>query len=360
MNKIIKFILIFLIALVLPLGCSSNSTNVVDTGNTPSNVLSVYNWSTYIAPEVITQFEKEFNAKVKYDTYENNEALYAKVQPGNPGYDVAFPGDYMVKIMTAEGLLEELNLDNIPNRKHLDATFVDAPYDPGNKHSLPYQWGTLGIGYNVTATNQEIDSWAAMFDPKYKGKTAWLDEMRYTTGAVLMYLGFDPNTTNPAEIQQARDFLVKHKDAIAAFAPDTGQILLDQGEVDLTYEWSGDIFQVMEENDQIRYTIPKEGTIVWTDNMVVLKGAPNKELAERFINFVLEPEVGAKISNFIHYGSPNKTAKDKGLINAADLKNPAIYPPPEVFAKLKYINDVGQATPLYDQAWNEVKVAVGK
>ncbi|MES1026319.1 spermidine/putrescine ABC transporter substrate-binding protein [Gloeocapsa sp. BRSZ] len=361
MRRFLSYMLLFFVALMLPIGCSgSNQTNVTD-GSTPSNVLSVYNWSTYIAPEVITQFEKEFNAKVKYDTYENNEALYAKIQPGNPGYDVAFPGDYMVEIMANEGLLEELNLESIPNKTHLDSTFISAPYDPENRYSLPYQWGTLGIGYNVTATNnQEIDSWAAMFEPKYAGRTAWLDEMRYTTGAVLMYLGFDPNTTNPAEIQQARDFLVKHKDAIAAFVPDTGQILLDQGEVDLTYEWSGDIFQVMEENDQIRYTIPKEGTIVWTDNMVILKNAPNKELAERFINFILEPEVGAKISNFIHYGSPNKTARDKGLINEADLKNPAIYPPPEVFAKLKYINDVGQATPLYDEAWNEVKVAVGK
>ena len=325
MKRLLTFLTLFVIALMLPLGCSGSSPNAPETSSAQANVLSVYNWSTYIAPEVITQFEQKFGAKVKYDTYESNEALYAKLQPGNPGYDLAFPGDYMVKTMTSEGLLEELNLDNIPNKKHVDSKFINPPYDPGNKYSLPYQWGTMGIGYNIKAIGSEIDTWAAMFEPKFAGKTAWLDDMRYTLGAILIYLGYDPNTTNPSEINKARDFLIKNKQAIAAFAPDTGQVLLDQGEVDLTYEWSGDIFQVMEENPNIRYAIPKEGTIVWTDSLVIPKGAPNKELAEKFINFILEPEVGAKISNFIHYGSPNKSSLEKGLLDEKDLKNQASF-----------------------------------
>ena len=135
---------------------------------------------------------------------------------------------------------------------------------------------------------------------------------------------------------KARDLLIKNKNIIAAFVPDTGQTLLDQGEVNLTMEWSGDIFQVMKDNPNLRYAIPKEGTIVFSDNMAIPKGAPHKELAEKFINFILQPEVGAKISNFTHYGSPNKAAIDKGLIDPKDLKNPQIYPPAEIFAKMKF------------------------
>lgn len=357
MKKLITFLLLFTMAVILPIGCSNNSPNSSEISN--NNVLSIYNWSTYIAPEVITEFENKFNVKIQYDTYESNEDLYAKIKPGNPGYDVAFPGDYMVEILVAEGLLEELNQENIPNIKNLNEKFINPPYDPGNKYSMAYQWGTMGIGYNLKATEGEVNSWSTMFDPKFKGRVALLDDMRSSFAIALISLGYDPNTTNPQEINEARDFLIKNKEAIAAFAPDTGQNLLDQGEVDLTCEWSGDIFQIMKENPNLRYAIPKEGSILLTDNMVILKGSNNKELAEKFINFILEPEIGAKISNFIKYATPNQTAKDLGLIEAADLNNPAIYPPPELFAKLDYIQDLGKATILYDRAWTEVKLGVG-
>ena len=354
MKKIILFLLIFTIALTLPIACSNNPNT------SENNVLSIYNWSTYIAPGVMTEFEKKFNVKIQYDTYESNEDLYAKIKPGNPGYDVAFPGDYMVKTMASEGLLEELNKENIPNLKNLDDKFIDPPYDLGNKYSVAYQWGTMGIGYNIKATGGEINSWSTMFDEKFKGRIALLDDMRSSFAIALISLGYNPNTTNPKEIAQGKDFLIKNKQAIAVFAPDTGQNLLDQGEVDLTCEWSGDIFQVMKENADLRYTLPKEGSIILTDNMVILKGSRNKELAEKFINFILEPEIGAKISNFIKYATPNQAAKDQGLIEANDLNNSAIYPPAELFAKLNYLQDVGEATVLYDKAWTEVKLEVSK
>lgn len=342
-----------MLSAMLPFGCSR-------TGGNQQQVLSIYNYSSYIAPEAIAQFEKENNVKIQYDTFENSDALYAKLKQGNPGYDVIFPADYMVRIMASENILEPLNLPNIPNQKNLDSNFTSQTFDPGNKYSLPYQWGTMGIGYNLKATKGEINSWAAMFDPKYTGKIAWQDDARYTFSAVLMYLGFDPNTTNPEEINKARDLLIKSNNIIAAFVPDTGQALLDQGEVNVTMEWSGDIFQVMKENPNLRYAIPKEGTIVFSDNMAIPKGAPHKELAEKFINFVLQPEVGAQISNFTHYGSPNKAAIVQGLIDPKDLTNPQIYPPAEVFGKMKFLQDVGKATALYDRAWTEVKAGAGK
>ncbi|HAT12851.1 MAG TPA: ABC transporter substrate-binding protein [Microcoleaceae bacterium UBA11344] len=353
MKRLLTFLLLFILSAMLPFGCSR-------TGGNQQQVLSIYNYSSYIAPEAIAQFEKENNVKIQYDTFENSDALYAKIKQGNPGYDVIFPADYMVRIMASENILEPLNLLNIPNQKNLDSNFTSQTFDPGNKYSLPYQWGTMGIGYNLKATQGEINSWAAMFDPKYTGKIAWQDDARYTFSAVLMYLGFDPNTTNPEEINKARDLLIKSNNIIAAFVPDTGQALLDQGEVNVTMEWSGDIFQVMKENPNLRYAIPKEGTIVFSDNMAIPKGAPHKELAEKFINFVLQPEVGAQISNFTHYGSPNKAAIVQGLIDPKDLTNPQIYPPAEVFGKMKFLQDVGKATALYDRAWTEVKAGAGK
>ncbi|NJK77386.1 MAG: spermidine/putrescine ABC transporter substrate-binding protein [Microcoleus sp. SU_5_6] len=353
MKRLLTFLLLFVVSAILPLGCSSSTSN-------QQQVLSIYNYATYIAPEAIAQFEKENNVKIQYDTFENSEALYAKLKQGNPGYDLIFPADYMVKIMATENIIEPLNLNNIPNQKNLEPKFLNQSFDPGNKYSLPYQWGTMGIGYSLKATKDEINSWTAMFDAKYTGKIAWQDDSRYTFAAALMYLGFDPNTTNPEEINKARDLLVKNKSIIAAFVPDTGQDLLDRGEVNLTLEWSGDIFQVMKENPDLRYAIPKEGSILFTDNMAIPKGAPHKELAEKFINFVLQPEIGAQISNFIHFGSPNKAAIDKGLIDPKDFKNPQIYPPAEVFAKMKFLQDVGTATSLYDRAWTAVKASGGK
>jgi spermidine/putrescine transport system substrate-binding protein len=345
--------------------CSSNppqATGGVNTqppAATEAKTLNIYNWSTYIAPEVLSEFEKTFNTKIKYDTFESNDALYAKLKPGNPGYDVAFPADYMVQRMSKEGMLEELDQAKIPNKKNLDPKFVDTSYDPGNKYSMPYQWGTLGIGYNVKDTGSAINSWKALFDTQYVGKVAVLDDVRYTLGCTLILLGFDPNTTNPDEINKAKDFLIQHKESIKAFAPDTGQELLDQGEVDLTLEYSGDIFQVMKENKDLRYTIPKEGTIIWTDNMVVPKGAPHKDIAMEFINFILDAQRGATISNFIRYATPNLAARQQGFINPQDLKDPAIYPPPELYAKLKYVQDVGQVITLYDDAWTEIKAGMG-
>lgn len=320
--------------------------------------LNIYNWDTYIAPEVLEEFQRRYQVKINYDIYGSNEEMYAQIKSGKTNYDLIFPTDYIVTLMANEGLLAELNLNNIPNIKHLDSNFLDPIYDPDNRHSLPYQWGTLGIGYNLEVTGKEIDSWAAMFTPQYAGKIAWMDDTRYTIGAVLMFLGYDPNTLNEAEINQTRDFLIQQRDTIAAFAPDTGQALLNQGEVDLAFEWSGDILQVMKENPDLRYVIPKEGSIIWTDNLAIPQQAAHQPLAEQFINFILEPRIAAQISNFTQYGSPNQTARAKGLIKAADLNNPGIYPSTEMFSRLKYLRNVDENSVLYEVAWKAIKAEV--
>ncbi len=359
MRRLLVFALLFVLGVAIPVGCSNNVPGGAESEG-GRQVLSIYNWSTYIDEETVPEFEQKFNAQVQYDTFESNEALLAKIQPGNPGYDIVVPTGDFVAGMAAEGLLLELNHDNIPNLKHLDPAFVDPPFDPGNQYSVPYQWGTIGIGYNLKRTGEEITSWGQIFDSKYAGRVALMEDSRAMLGAVLIHLGHDPNTVDPEELEEAKEFLIGHRDVIATFAPDTGQDLLDQGEVDIAVEWSGDIFQLMEENEDIRYTIPEEGTIIWTDNLVIPKGAPNQELAEQFINFTLEPEVSARISNYVKFGTPNRTAIEQGLIDKADLENPAIYPPPEKFVRLKYADDLAEATSLYDRVWTELKVAIGK
>jgi len=357
MKRLLIFLLLFLLSALLPLGCAVKRPNV--GGAAPQeNILSVFNWSDYIDPEVIEEFEQQFGVTVKYDTFDSNESLFAKIRPGNPGYDIIVPSNDYVEIMVKVGLLEELNHDNIPNLKNINEKFRNPGFDLGNKYSIPYQWGTVGIGYNIKKTGGEIDSFEALFDPKFKNKVALIEDIRVVMGMVLNYLGYDPNSTNPEEIQAAKDYIVRHKETIAAFAPDTGQNLLDQGEVDLALEYSGDIFSVMAENEDLRYVIPKEGSIAWTDSLAIPKGAPHKALAEKFINFVLDPEIGAKISNHVAYGTPNSASIEQGLIDEEILSDRSVYPPPDVFKKLTYIHDVGKATTLYDDAWTEVKVSM--
>ncbi|MCS6782193.1 MAG: spermidine/putrescine ABC transporter substrate-binding protein [Gloeomargarita sp. SKYBB_i_bin120] len=325
----------------------------------PTQTLSVYNWATYIAPQVLTDFEKKFNVRIKYDTFDSPDTLYAKLKPGNPGYDVIFPSDYMVNRMIQEQMLIPLALDKLPNRVHLGKRFQNLPYDPGGRYSVPYLWGTQGIGYNRRQTGKVIDSWQAMFDPQYR--VAWQEESRATLGAVLIALGLNPNTTDPAEINRARDWLIQHRGNVVAFAPDTGEELLNQGEVTLAFENSGDVFQVMAQNPDIAYAIPKEGAILWVDAMAIPKGAPHVELAHAFINYLLDPEVAAQIANYTHYATPNQTAIDRRLIQVKDLQNPGIYPPPDVLNRLRVLENLPPAAlQRYEAAWNEIKLRVGR
>ena len=320
--------------------------------------LNIYNWDTYIDPAVLTDFEQKFGVKIRYDLYENNEAMLATVQASATDYDIVVPTDYMVEIMHKDGLLAPLNKNNIPNFANLDSSFFSPAYDPGNRYCVPYQWGTLGIGYNIRATQRELTSWKDLFDPAFAGRVSLLADPRLTMGIVLLYLGHSPNTTSSVEIAEARDFLIAHADQFAEYAPDTGQDLLADGTVDVAFEWSGDIFQVMEDDADVRYVIPEEGSIIWTDNLCILATAPHKEMAEKFINYVLEPEVGAAISNYIRFGSPNRAALP--LLHQADRENPAIYPSDQVRQRLFFLADVGPAgTELYEAAWAEVLAAKG-
>lgn len=320
--------------------------------------LNVYNWDTYIGETTIADFTAASGINVQYDLYANNEELFAKLQAGNPGYDVIFPSDYMVATMIQLGMLVPIDPDKIPNMKNIDPdpNFTNPPFNPDLKYGVPYMWGTIGIGYRKSKVNGVPDSWGVVFDSdEYAGRISLLADQRAMIGIALKYLGYSMNTTSGNEIDAARNLMIKAKKNIKAFAPDAGQDMLLSGEVDIAVEWNGDIVQVMEEDDDLSYVVPKEGGMVWMDNICIPTGAPHPGNAHAFIDFIHDAKMNAEIANFIHYATANAAAKP--MLLEEDLDNPAIYPPPEVVARCEALVDVGDATRLYDEAWTAIQAA---
>jgi spermidine/putrescine transport system substrate-binding protein len=322
--------------------------------------LSVYNWSTYVAEDTISNFEALCGVRVIYDVFENNEALLARLRTGNPGYDIIVPTDYMVSIMISEDRLLPLDKSMIPNFANLVPELIDQAFDPGNVYSVPYQWGTQGFGYNIERTGESITSWEQFF--AYEGPVAWLDDMRATIGTALLLLGYDPNSENPDEIREAAQYLIARGSNVVAIAPDDGQAYLERGEVDVVIEYSGDIFQLMAdcECETFGYAIPEEGGVVWMDNLAIPVGAPNVALAHVFIDYILDPQVGADISNYTAFATPNQAALDLGLIDEELLNNPGIYPSDETLGRLFFVEEVPDAEIDYLDAWDEIKIRLGR
>jgi spermidine/putrescine transport system substrate-binding protein len=346
-----------LVILVLLAGLAGCSQSPAGVEGELADELHVYNWSEYIDPQIYEDFEEEFGVKVIEDTFSSNEDLLAKLQAGATGYDLIVPSDYMITIMRELDLLAELNYDNIPNFENISDTFRDPPYDPGNKYSIAYQWGTSGIGYDLNYFEEAPDSWAHIFDPaiasQYAGKMTMLNDSREVIGAALKYLGYSLNSTNEAELEEAKELLIQQKQWVSAYDSEAFGDLIASGDAIIGHGWSGGYFMAAAEADNVWYVIPQEGAVVWTDNLAIPKTAPSKYTAEVFINYLLRPEVGAKITNFTWYGSPNAASDE--FIDPEIREEPAIYPPPEVMDKLEFIRDVGEATTLYDRVWTEIK-----
>ncbi len=320
-----------------------------------SGELNVYNWDTYIGDTTLDTFTKSTGIEVQYDLYANLEEMFAKFQAGNPGYDVIFPSDYMIETMIAADMVVELDRSKLPNFKHIDENFLNPSFDPGCKYNIPYFWGSCGIGYRKSVVG-EVDSWKVLLESgEFSGRMALLADSRFVMGVALLYLGYSANTINPNEINAARDLLIEAKKHLKGFVPDSGQDMLISGDIDLVMEWNGDVLKVMEEDDDLTYVIPKEGTVIWIDGVCIPKGGPNIEKAYTFLNYMHEPEVMGEIANTIHYAATNKAAK--AFISEADLNNPAIYAPDEVVARSQALSDVGAALPLYDAAWTAILAA---
>ncbi len=356
-------------------GPDTDSDASSDTGTESSDEvqladeLSVYNWSDYIDEEKIAEYEDTYGVDIIYDTFASNEDLLAKLQAGAEGYDVIFPSDYMVANMIELGLLAEIDTADIPNFANIDPQFANAPFDPGNAHCVPYQWGTTGIGYradNEFFQENPPDSWAYVFEPDMLEKYAdgginVLNDPRELPGAALIYLGYDPNTTNPDELNQARDLILTAKPYWKTFnSEDYDDSLLIPGEVVLTQGWSGDVANAYwstyddgTEDGDWYYSIPQEGAVKWLDNICITASSERYDTALHFINYLLDAEVGAAITNFTYYASPNLAAQEYILDEI--LQDESIFPPQEVQDKLVWLTQVGEDSFLYDELWTAVK-----
>ncbi len=323
--------------------------------------LSIFNWSTYIAEDTVPNFEDACGVSVNYDIYESNEDMLARIRQGNPGYDLIVPSGGTVQRMAEEGLLVPLDLDMIPNVANVIPSFLNPAFDPDNSYSLPYQWGTLGIGYRTEAFPDGISSWEQVWN--HDGSVAWIDDRQAMFGIALTILGYDPNSTDPDEINQARDYLIEKGGNVVTVAGDDGQVLLERGEVDVAVEYSGDISQIMWdcECDDYAYAIPQEAGNVWFDNMAIPVDAPNPELAMVFIDYILDAKVGADLTNYIAYASPNQASIESGFIDEEILNDPSVFPPEDQLENLFAIIDVGaEAEELYNNAWDELLIFLGQ
>lgn len=318
-------------------------------------ILRIFSWSTYVAEDTIPNFEDACGVKIEYYEFGSNDELMAVIRAGVASYDLAVPSEANVARLVEEDLLLPLDYDIITNVSNVTPKFLNPPYDPGNVYSVPYQWGTAGIAYDRTVVDEEITRWEDLFN--YDGLVAWVDDSRTMLSVALLLLGYDPNTQDKDEIKEAKAYLLDNSENVIAVASENGQDMLLRGDVDIVVEWSGDLLQIMEECecDDYVYVIPQEGTNIWVDNMVVPANAENPDLAMEFINYILDPQVGADLSNYTSYGSPNQVAIDEGLVDASALSNPGIYPAAEVQEKMYFLLDVGaEIDQYYTEVWNDI------
>lgn len=275
--------------------------------------LHFFNWSDYFDPAIADQFEALCGVKVTEDYFSSNEDMIAKIQAGNSGYDLIVPSDYAVDILIRRGLLHELNRDNIPNIANLNPEQMGLYYDPSNTYSLPYQYGVTGIAYNTAYYDAPPDSWAALLEPdqvcQHKGFALMLDDEREAIGATLKYLGYSYNDTDPAHQAEALAKLQAQKDCLAGYNSDNYIQMLVSEEVVIAHTWTGGAALARSENENVAFVVPKEGGAIWQDNLAIPIDAPNSYTAEIFINYLLTPEVGAQLSNYIYYFTPNKAAE---------------------------------------------------
>jgi spermidine/putrescine-binding protein len=327
---------------------------------TKSTELNLYAWSEYIPQKLLDNFTAQTGIKVNYDTYSSNEELQAKLQAGAAGYDVIIPSDYMVSILSKQGLIEKIDLAQLPNFKNIDDRFKNLEFDPGNQFTVPYQWGTSCLVVDTSKVTRPVTKWADLWDPAFAGKVVLLDDEREVIGMVLTTLGYDKNSTDPAQLEEAKKKFSELMPSIKLFDSDNPKQALLAGEVWLGQTWNGEASIAHSENQAIQYVFPEEGCTIWFDNLAIPKGAPHADAAHAFINFVMDAKNSVLITQEFPYSNPNKAAleelktQDPALYESY-MAFPATNPSAEELKKTAAIKDIGEATALWDRIWTEVK-----
>ena len=325
--------------------------------------LNIFQWGDYWPDDTIGIFEDVYGVTVNVSNYASNEEMFNKLKSGGTDqYDLIFPSDYMVNILHGQEMIQALDMSKIPAAGNLSSRFTEAPYDPGeDRYSMPYQWGTSGIGYNSDMIGDvDITSWEALWNSEWEGQITMLDDMREAMAVALKQLGYSLNTKEESEIMEARDRLIEQKDLLKSHDSSNFQTNLINEQASPLHGWSGGIFQAYwetfeDDSSPINYVVPEEGSVVWVDTAAVTVDAKNPNAAHAFINYVTNAQIAAKITNYTYYGSPNAAAEE--YISDDVLSNESIYPDEETMQNLEFIKDLGDATTLYSEAWTEVKNA---
>ncbi|HJD25631.1 MAG TPA: extracellular solute-binding protein [Candidatus Blautia intestinipullorum] len=322
-----------------------------------SEKVVVYNWGEYLDPKVLTMFEEETGIDVVYEEFETNEILYPKVSSGAIAYDAVCPSDYMIQRMMENGLLAEIDFDNIPNIKYIGEEYMEQSrqFDPENKYSVPYCWGTVGILYNKTMVDGPVDSWEILWDEKYRDNILMQDSVRDAFGVALKYLGYSLNSTDLDELTEARDLLIRQKPLVQAYVIDQVRDKMIGNEAAIGVIYSGEAIYTQKENPDLEYVVPKEGSNIWIDSWVIPKNAENKENAEKFINFLCRPDIALMNFEYITYSTPNTAARE--MIEDEAVRNSEIaFPDLSALPELETFQYLGKkADEIYGELWNQVK-----
>ncbi len=323
--------------------------------------LNVYNWGEYISDgsdgtlNINEAFEKLTGIKVVYSTFDTNESLYAKLKTGGSSYDVIIPSDYMISRMIDEGLIQPINFDNVPNFKYIDKAYINPSYDSENKYSIPYTWGTVGLIYNTELIdeNEEIDSWSVMWSEAYRDNILMFGNSKDAYAIAFKMLGYPINAESEEQIEKATELLKEQKPLLQAYVMDEIFDKMTGEEAVIAPYYAGDALTMISDNPKLNFVIPKEGSNIFTDAMCIPTNAKNKELAEMYINFMLEPPVGLANIEYIGYSTANTAVFD--LLDDEIKNNHVAYPDREVLANCEYFYHLDpKLAALMDEKWTEV------
>jgi spermidine/putrescine-binding protein len=349
MSEFAKLLLVCMfVAAPLSSGCKGKTQEPIQ-----KKLLNLYIWSAYLSPQLIEKFQKETGIEVRYDTYDSNEALMEKVQAGASEYDVVVPTNDIVTTMIRLNLLQKLDPNRLPNLKNVSSRFRNPPFDPHNEHSVPFIWGTTGIGYNKTKVSEPVDSWAILWNPKYKGRILMLDDPWECFGAALKLKGYTLNTDDPQELEVAKNLLLMQKPLVKIYNSANFDEILLSGDIWLAQGWSGQFARAKDQNPDLNYVIPKEGSAVWTDCLTIPKTAPHVEEAHAFLNFCMDEKVAAEITDITGYATTNEAAK--AYIKPEILRDTARYPDDSTLARCEWFVARGATSQILDRYWTEIK-----
>lgn len=346
MKKILSVVLAGLLMMSVAVsfaGCSGESAGEIN----------VFNWGEYISNgedgsmDVIAEFEDQTGIKVNYTNYETNEELYNMLKSSNSSYDVIIPSDYMISKLLEEDMLEEINFDNVPNYKNIMENYKNLPFDKDNKYSIPYSWGVVAMVYNTEMVKEKPTSFSSLWDKAYSGDILMFNNSRDAMAIAMKLKGITPDTITTDDVDTAVNYLSEQKPLLKKYVMDQVFTEMEGDQAAMAPYYAGDIAMMMENNENLDYVLPEEGSNVFTDSMCIPKGSKNKELAEKFINFMLEAEVAKANAEYIGYSTPNKAAYD--LLDDEIKNNELIYPPEDYISKCYYFSNLPQDVYNYMQ-----------